>query len=79
MTITITIYLVIEIIIIIETTIIIMKEILVKCISVLIIMNLNNNYKLFIKNNFDLSQRAQNIDYNEKLRNAGEYLKDKKE
>ena len=27
----------------------------------------------------NISQTAQNIDYNEKLRNAGEYLKDKKE
>ena len=27
----------------------------------------------------DISQKAQNIDYNEKLRNAGEYIMDKKE
>ena len=52
--------------------------------------NNNNNYDEFQQqlSNFaegvnsvfnNLSQRAQNIDYNEKLRNAGEYLKDKKE
>ena len=39
-----------------------------------------NNFADTMSNVFsNISQKAQSIDYNEKLRNAGEYIKDKKE